>query len=434
MKKTGLIGEKLGHSLSPQIHARFYHITNMPGSYALFETPKSGIGALLSRLESEGYTGLNVTIPYKAKVMQYLDDISAEAAGIGAVNTIHFKDGKRIGYNTDYFGLKILVASNGIAVKGRRVVILGTGGAAKCAHRLMCDMGAKEVCVISRRPRADKTPGAVGYDALDALGAIDVLINATPVGMSPDTDGCPVSDGVIKRCVSVIDIVYNPPETVLIKKARACGKTAVNGLLMLGAQAVRAQEIWNSQTYGKAVYDDIYSLLVNIVAPQKTNIVLIGMPGSGKTTVGMALAERLHMAFADTDEMIEQKHGRIPDIFANQGEAAFRQYEYEAAKEAAALRHTVISTGGGIILNEHNMHALGLTGTVVFLDRPLESLVHDTDTATRPLLADGKDALIALFEKRYPLYQRYAEIVPDNTADVDTCVTDIIKKLEEHRT
>ena len=429
MELTGLIGKKLGHSLSPQIHQRFYRITDTPGCYELFETPKDGLGPLLDCLESDGYTGVNVTIPYKSDVMPFLDDISAEAAAIGAVNTIHFHDGKRSGHNTDYYGLMTLFEKNSIAIHNTCVVILGSGGAAKCAHRLVQDMGAKDIYVASRSPQAAKNTDAVGYDALDKLSTIDVLINTTPVGMSPDTHGCPVSDDVIKKSENVVDIIYNPAETVLLRKAKMFGKKAANGLLMLSAQALKAQEIWTGQTYNATVYDNVFAHLKRIT--QKTNIVLIGMPGSGKTTIGKHLAERKGMAFADTDDLIEKDHGPIPDIFSNEGEPVFREYEFEAAQQTAALCDTVISTGGGIILHERNMRILEETGIIVFLDRPLDKLLRDTDMSTRPLLADGKAALIALYEKRHPLYQKYAQMTPDNTSDIDACIDDIINKLEE---
>lgn len=432
MNNTGLIGEKLGHSLSPQIHQRFYHITNIQGNYQLFETPKNDLGALLTRLEVKGYSGLNVTIPYKTEVMGYLDEISKEATAIGAVNTIRLENGKRYGHNTDYFGLKTLLEYNNIAVKDKRVVILGSGGAARCAFRLVLDEGAKEGIVISRNPNsADKAFVTAGYDTLSSLNAIDVLINTTPVGMSPHENACPVEDSVIQKSNSVVDLIYNPQETVLLKKAKACGKITANGLLMLTAQAIKAQEIWNNQTYSQSIYQDVFSFIQNSLHPKKTNVVLIGMPGCGKTSIGKRLAEQLDMYFTDTDALIIQKHGSITDIFSNQGEPIFRQYEHQATAEVATLSDTVISTGGGIILDERNMQTLKKTGIVVFVDRPLVKLLSDIDTSSRPLLAQGKHKLSSLYDARYPLYQKYADITADNATDMDACIADIMKKLEE---
>lgn len=436
MKKNGLIGKTLGHSLSPQIHQKFYDITQVSGEYKLFETQKSRLGKLLDNLERQGYIGLNVTIPYKTEVMQYLDEISDEAMAIGAVNTILFKDSKRYGYNTDYYGLKTLFAQNGIDIKKSRVVILGTGGSAKCALKLMQDEGASETIVTSRNPQnADEALYAVRYNALDALGSIDILINTTPVGMSPNIDACPVADSVIQKSTFVVDIIYNPQQTLLLKKAESYGKKGVNGLLMLSAQAIKAQEIWNSQEYADSVYKDVFlflqnEFLQNTLRSKKTNIVLIGMPGSGKTSIGKRLADRLRMNFADTDALVEKQHGAIPKIFSEQGEPKFRDYEHEMAKTASELSNTVISTGGGVILNEKNMRVLGSTGIIVFLKRPLQRLLDDIDTEGRPLLP-SKDALKSLFRQRDSLYHKYADYVADNTSDMDTCIADIINKLEE---
>lgn len=431
MLKTGLIGKKLGHSLSPQIHQRFYDITNSKGCYSLLETPADNLGTLLVSLETEGYTGVNVTIPYKTEVMQYLHEISDKAAAIGAVNTVLFKNGKRLGYNTDYYGLKALLDFNGIRIKNKRVVILGTGGAAKCAFRLVLDNGASETIVASRNPNAtDNALRATGYDTLDSLKNIDVLINTTPVGMYPNTNACPIPDSIIQKCDNVVDMIYNPKKTVLLQKAQACGKTAVNGLLMLTAQAVKAQEIWNHQTYNEQTYQDVFSF-INSLKNKKTNLVLIGMPGSGKTSIGKQLAQRLGMDFVDTDSKIEEKHGNIPGIFKGKGESVFREYEHQAAVDASQQTNTVISTGGGIILNKNNVTALKDTGVVFFLNRPLEKLLNDIDTSGRPLLADGKHRLKSLYDVRYPLYQEYADYDINNDEEVEACVNTIISKWKE---
>lgn len=418
MIKACLIGKKLGHSMSPVIHERFYRTSGINGTYELCEVPEDGLKDLLNRLMLEGYSGANVTIPYKTTVMQYLDGISDEAQAIGAVNTVHFSEGKTYGYNTDYFGLKTLLRANDIEIKGKKVVVLGTGGASKCAVKLVQDMGAAEVVAVSRIQNL----GAIDYQQLEEKSNIDVLINTTPVGMFPDVFGCPVVEAVINKCESVIDVIYNPMKTQLIRKAMGLGKKTATGLMMLTAQAVKAQEIWNGKNFSKQVYSEVYDYVEKL----KTNIVIIGMPGSGKSSIGQMVADKLGKSFVDTDDLIEQKHGRIPDIFANQGEKVFRRYESDAAELAADIRGAVIATGGGIILSERNMDVLKRSGIVYFIDRPLDVLLKTTDGSYRPLIADDNNRIKVLYEQRYPLYCNYADYTVNNNAQIESCVNDII--------
>jgi shikimate dehydrogenase len=430
MTKAGLIGGKLSHSLSPQIHEKYWRLTSQTGQYSLIETSEACLGERLDELQAQGYAGVNVTIPHKTAVMRYLNDITPEAQAIGAVNTVLFASGRRIGHNTDYFGLKSLLEQNGFLLVGKRVVILGSGGAARCALSLAKDEKAAEVLVVSRAPeKADPALNAVGYNVLDRIKAIDVLINATPSGMYPNTDACPVSDDVIQKCASVVDMIYNPEQTLLLQKAALMGKGYANGLWMLCAQALKAEEIWTGAAFNEQICRTIFDELRSH-AP-RTNIVLIGMPGSGKSTIGRIVAERLGYQFADTDTLIEEQHGRIPDIFAAQGEAAFREMELVTARQTSQRQNTVISTGGGIVQTSAAMNALKETGFVVYIDRPLETLLSEVDTSNRPLLAGGREHLITLFNRRHTLYRQYADLTVVNDGTAEQCAEDILLKLEE---
>ena len=430
MIKAGLIGGRLSHSLSPQIHGEYWQQTGLSGQYLLLETEREKLGERLDELSAQGYAGVNVTIPHKTAVMAYLDALSPEAQTIGAVNTVHFSDGRRIGYNTDYFGLKSLLMRHGMVLAQKRVVILGAGGAARCALCLAKDEGASDVLVVSRQPqKADAVLAATHYEALEALDAIDVLINTTPVGMYPHSDDCPVSDAVIEKSAAVVDLIYNPERTVLLQKAAALSKPHAGGLWMLCSQALRAEQIWTGRAFDDALCAHIFHMLSN----SKTNIVLIGMPGSGKSTIGRMIAKKLGYSFADTDTMIEDAHGRITDIFATAGEAAFRKLELDVAKQAAENTNTVISTGGGIIETAQAMAALRQTGTVVYIDRPLELLLNEVETENRPLLADGRDRLVSLYEKRHSLYTQYADFTAGNACDAQSCADLIIENIKEKR-
>lgn len=425
--KAGLIGEKLTHSFSPIIHKKISELTGIKLSYELLETKKGQLKEMLKKLEENNFSGANVTIPYKTDIMQHIGTISEEASAIGAVNTVRFKNGKRYGYNTDYYGLKVLLEKHGAEVAGKSIVILGTGGAAKCAGRLLKDLGAGEVIFASRELGGAGRHNTVSYEELESMPAVDMVINATPVGMFPDTGGCPLSDKALSRCGTVVDMIYNPPATRLMSKARKRGIYASGGLWMLCAQAVRAEEIWNESTFGPDIYGSLYAFMRR--STENANIVLIGMPGSGKTTAGKRAAEKLGMPFSDTDDIVERRYGNIPDIFKTHGEEVFRRYEQEAANIAADMKNTVISTGGGMILNRSNIEALKSTGIIAYINMPLDKLLKNAQTCGRPLLADGKEAIKKLYEERSPLYEAYADITIDNSKDIEYCVQDLLKKV-----
>lgn len=432
MIKAALIGGRLSHSLSPQIHEKYWHLTGRLGRYSLIETTERHLAQRIDAMQAQGFIGFNVTIPHKTAVMRYLDLITPEADAIGAVNTVQFQAGKRVGHNTDYFGLKSLLDTSGFSLTGRRVVILGSGGAARCALALAKDEQAADIRVVSRSPEnADPELDAVGYDALRGLETIGVLINATPAGMSPNVSECPVTDTVIKKCDNVVDMVYNPERTLLLQKAAKMGKGFANGLWMLCAQALKAEEIWTGKPFDEDVCRTVYGALKSPVP--RTNVVLIGMPGSGKSTIGRMLAEKLFLRFADTDAIVEAQHGLIPGIFEARGEACFRELELKAARQTALGQNTVISTGGGIVQTPAAMNALRESGVTVYIDRPLELLLSEVDISGRPLLSGGRQQLITLFQRRRTLYQHYADFTVVNSGSARQCAEEIINRLEAYR-
>lgn len=405
----GLIGEKLGHSYSKEIHNLIADYR-----YELREVKKEELGAFMAERD---FSGINVTIPYKKSVMDYLDVISDDAKKIGAVNTVVNRDGKLYGYNTDFYGLKALLIHNGVSVRNKKVLILGSGGTSDTAYNVVTGINAKEAIKVSRT----KKDGFVTYDEAARLHSdADVIINATPVGMYPDDDGVPVNIGLFPSLSAVIDAIYHPLRTNLVSDAENRGIKACGGLYMLVAQAVYAAALFENKKPDENLIDDVYGKILN----DKRNIVLIGMPSSGKTTIGKALAARMGKRFADTDELIVGTTGKsIPEIFEEEGEKVFREIEKKVICDIAVNDGTVIATGGGVILDEKNVLALKRNGVIVYLDRKIDNLIA---TDSRPL-SSNVDDLKKLYAKRKPLYEKYAEITIDDNDDVAT----VVRRAEE---
>lgn len=405
----GLIGEKLGHSYSKEIHNLIADY-----GYELREVKREELGAFMTE---RAFSGINVTIPYKKSVMDYLDVISDDAKKIGAVNTVVNRDGKLYGYNTDFYGLKALLIHNGVSVRNKKVLILGSGGTSDTAYNVVTGLNAKEAIKVSRT----KKDGFVTYDEAARLHSdADVIINATPVGMYPDDDGVPVNIGIFPSLSAVIDAIYHPLRTNLVSDAEKRGIKACGGLYMLVAQAVYAAALFENKKPDENLIDDVYGKILN----DKRNIVLIGMPSSGKTTIGKALAARMGKRFADTDELIVGTTGKsIPEIFEKEGEKVFREIEKKVICDIAVNDGTVIATGGGVILDEKNVLALKRNGVIVYLDRKIDNLIA---TDSRPL-SSNVDDLKKLYAKRKPLYEKYAEITIDDNDDVAT----VVRRAEE---
>lgn len=412
----GLIGEHLPHSYSKEIH-------NKLASYA-YDLVELTHEELDGFMRARDFRAINVTIPYKQDVIPYLESIDEHAKMIGAVNTIVNRGGKLYGYNTDFFGMKMLIDSIPLDLCGAKVLILGTGGTSKTAFAVATAMGAREIVTVSRRT----TERTVSYeDACLRHTDADVIINTTPCGMFPYPDGneeragTPIDISFFPALRGVVDAIYNPLRPNLILDARERGIPAEGGLLMLVAQAIRAVEIFLDTALDYSVAAGI----VNDIRAQKENIILTGMPGSGKSTVGVALAEATGRPFFDSDAEIARHAGKtIPEIFAEVGESGFRDMETEVIKQLAA-NHVgcVISTGGGAILRDENVRALRRNGRVYFLDRPLEQLLPTPD---RPLSSDN-EALRRRHNERYERYCSTCDVRIPNGGTPESAI-DAIKK------
>lgn len=407
----GLIGEHLGHSYSCRIHAA---IADYP--YALCELPPD---KLESFFRARDFRGVNVTIPYKQRVIPLLDRISESAARIGAVNTVVNRGGLLYGYNTDFDGMVALLRHAGIPVAAKKALILGTGGTSNTAAAVLEYLGASSVLRVSRSGRN----GAIRYEqAMHRHADAQLIVNTTPAGMFPNETQTPVDLSAFPALEGVLDAVYHPLRTNLVLDAQARGIPAAGGLYMLAAQAVYASAFFQDQPPEPALIDRAY----RTVQQAEQNLVLIGMPSSGKTTVGRLLAARTGRPFLDTDEQFVSKTGiPIPDYFAAHGEAAFRRVEREVIAEAARARGSIIATGGGAVLCAENVRALARTGVLIFLDRAPERLC---PTADRPLAA-SREALAQLYAQRYPLYRAAADLRTDANAAPEQTADAIIKEL-----
>ena len=409
--KYGLIGEHLKHSYSCEIHAQIADY-----EYELHEIPPSGLGGFLKKRE---FNAINVTIPYKQDVIPYLDEISDTAKRIGAVNTIVNRNGRLYGDNTDFAGMLALAKHIGVDMKGRKVLILGTGGASKTGHALAEYMGAESVYYVSRSGK----DGSISYEqAVTEHSDARIIINATPVGMFPKQDGRPIDISAFPKLEGVIDAIYNPLRTNLILDAQERGIPAEGGLYMLSAQAVHASAVFRDIPLDESLVDKAFKSVKN----DKQSIVLIGMPSSGKTTVGRILAEKCGKQLADTDEYIIKKIGMpISDFFAKHGEAEFRKIEKETVAELSATGGRIIATGGGAVLDPENVRALKQNGVLVFLDRRPENLIATDD---RPL-ASRRSALEKLYAERYDIYCAAAELHIDANTTPEAEADAILKEL-----
>ncbi|MDE5995025.1 MAG: AAA family ATPase [Oscillospiraceae bacterium] len=403
----GCIGKKLPHSFSKIIHEKIGDY-----SYELCELTEEELPLFMTKRD---FKAINVTIPYKEAVIPYLYELSETAKSIGAVNTVVNRGGKLYGYNTDFYGMAALIKKNNIDFAGKKVAVLGTGGTSKTAAAVAKSLGAETVIKVSRK----SIDGTVTYDELYKNHSdTDIIINTTPVGMFPQIYASPVDLSSFEHLTGVIDAVYNPLETKLVANAKVKGIPAESGLYMLVAQAIRAYEIFMDQTAEENLLNSIF----NDVKSQKQNIVLIGMPGSGKTTIGQAVSNKLSRDFVDSDNEIKKIiKTDISDYFEKFGEEKFRDVETEVIKDISKLSGAVIATGGGAVLRQENVDALKMNGVLYFLDRPLEQIIPTSDRPT----ASSTEALKKRYNERYGIYCASADKNITVTGNVQDAVVQI---------
>lgn len=400
--KFCLIGEKLGHSFSVPIH-RFYG-----AEYELREIARDSLGDFVKNCPFDGF---NVTIPYKTEIMRYLDEVEPRAAKIGSVNTVVYRGGKSVGYNTDIDGIAEMLAFQGIPLGNKHVMILGSGGTGRTAAALASEAGAKSVTVVSRQ-------GKVNYANYAEKKETQIVINTAPVGMYPDNGGKLISLD-FPALEGVADVIYNPLKTRLILEAEARGVPAAGGLRMLVAQAFFSEALWRGVSLDRALLDGAYRALRR----EMTNVVLIGMPGAGKS----AIARRLSACLVETDALVEARAGKtIPALFEEAGERAFRDLESAAVREAAALHGRVISTGGGAVLRQQNVEALRQNGVLIWVKRPLCMLA----VKNRPL--SGKQGVENLYRTRRKKYAAAADFAVNNGGTFARTLRKIEEKLNEY--
>ena len=405
-KRCGLIGEKLGHSFSPAIHGKLADY-----EYRLYELSPGQLGPFLEKKE---FDGLNVTIPYKKTVIPYCDELTEAAKSIGSVNTIVKRaDGTLLGHNTDYDGIMWLLKNAGAQVQGKKAVVLGTGGASLTVQAALRNLGAAQVVVISRS-------GEDNYENIARHSDAKILVNATPVGMYPKTGVSPVDLDVFTALEGVFDVVYNPAKTQLLLEAEKRGIPCANGLGMLVAQAKAACERFT----GQPVADEkVYTIKAEMERTTR-NVMLIGMPGSGKSTVGAALAESLGRRLVDVDERIVEMAGcSIPEIFAKDGEEGFRQIEHQALCEVSKESGLVIATGGGVVTRPENLDPMRQNSLIVWLLRDTALLPKDG----RPL--SQTNSLTEMFKVREPLYRAAADCIADNNGSLEDTVKQILEAM-----
>lgn len=416
--KYGLIGEKLGHSFSKEIHEKIADY-----KYELKEIAKDDLEDFIL---SKSYNAINVTIPYKEMVIPYMDYIDEKALEIKAVNTIVNKNGKLYAYNTDYYGLKALIVSNNIDCYDKNVLILGTGGTSKTAKSVLNDLKAKSILFVSRSNK-DNNPNIITYEEAKEIKYVNIIVNTSPNGMYPKDEEPLIDISVYKNLEAVVDVVYNPLKTRLVRNALSLGVKAVGGLYMLVAQAVYAVNKFLDRDLEEAQTLNIIDKVYNDILSKKQNIVLIGMPGCGKTTIGKMLIGALDKEFLDSDGEIEKViNCQIKDFLTESNEDDFRDIESNVINNISLLNNKIISTGGGVVKRESNIKSLRANGVIIFIDRDINNIKTDD---SRPL-SSNVEKLKKLYIERYPLYKKASDYIIRNNDSIDECLKEILEIIK----
>ena len=393
MGKYGLLGAHLEYSYSPEIHSKFGDY-----QYDLIEIPEEKLKEVVNSPE---YDGFNVTIPYKRSVITLCDEVSSEALRIGAVNTIVKENGLKKGYNTDYFGFCYMLKRNNIELKGKKCMVLGNGGASAMVQTVMRDQGASEIVVVSRH-------GEDNYDNLDRHFDSEIIVNATPVGMYPNNGVSLVNVDDFPNLSGAVDLIYNPNKTKFILDATTRGIPACGGLSMLVAQAEKSSELFQH----RVIDDEEIDAAIYDIRSELLNVVLLGMPGAGKTFLGRRIAEREHRKFIDLDDLIVEREGMsIPEIFRTKGEDYFRNVETEVLRETCKMSGVVIACGGGIVKRKQNYNLAKQNSRIIWVKRDLDKL----DTEGRPI--SQTKSVEEIYEARKDLYEAWSDYFIDNNQD-----------------
>ena len=410
----GCIGEHLKHSFSKEIHNELADY-----DYEILEITRENLKSFFDKRE---FKAINVTIPYKQEIIPFLDEISPEAKSINAVNTVVNRDGKLYGYNTDFYGLKTLIERKNVTLKDKKVLVLGSGGTSNTAVAVAGFMGAKTVIKVSRTAK----DGYVTYeDVYEKYTDFEIIINTTPCGMFPNIGASAVDLSKFNSLEAVFDAVYNPLKSKLICDAKNLGVVSSGGLYLLVSQAAYAGEKFIDTPVDNEKVETIFKNLYK----DKMNIVLVGMPSSGKTSVGNYLSQKLSKSFVDTDDLIvESQNKSIPEIFSEIGEVGFREIEKNEVFAVSSRNNHIIATGGGAILNKDNTDILKENGRIYFIDRPLEMLVATDD---RPLSSDN-EALHKRYNERYALYLECADAVIDGSGTIEMVAKRIEAEFNEY--